>query len=141
MDRANLKVWREHWQDESDAAFLYAVSSGGSATLRLVVRWLDAGGVQIGTPETVGPAAYGATLWSRFTSGHIGPAPASESEPPPAAARRDRRGDGLESRAWVVSLPRRSHHRHRARERPLDRPDIHFAPHSFLASVPASRCG
>ena len=25
MDRANLKVWREHWQDESDAAFLYAV--------------------------------------------------------------------------------------------------------------------
>jgi hypothetical protein len=59
------------------AAFQHAVAAGGSATLRLVVRWLDAGGVQIGTAVSDGPATTSATLWSRWTSNHIGPAPAS----------------------------------------------------------------
>ena len=29
MDRDSLKIWREHWQDESDAAFLYDVLAQG----------------------------------------------------------------------------------------------------------------
>jgi len=37
----------------------------------------DAGGVQIGTAVSDGPAASASTLWSRWTSTHIGPAPAS----------------------------------------------------------------
>ena len=41
-----------------------------------MVRWLDAGGVQIGTAISDGPATTTSTLWSRWTSAHIGPAPA-----------------------------------------------------------------
>ena len=63
--------------DYVTAAFQYAVAAGGSATLRLIIRWLDAGGVQIGTAISDGPAAAASTLWSRWTSAHIGPAPAA----------------------------------------------------------------
>ena len=63
--------------DYVTAAFQHAVAAGGSATLRLLVRWLDAGGVQIGTAISDGPAVTTSTLWSRWTSAHIGPAPAA----------------------------------------------------------------
>ena len=61
--------------DHVTASFQYAALSG-SFTPRLLLRWLDAGGAQIGAVSTQSPGSVAAASWASFSSPSLGPAPA-----------------------------------------------------------------
>ena len=61
--------------DHVTASFQYAALSG-SFTPRLLLRWLDAGGAQIGAVSTQSPGSVAAASWAGFSSPSLGPAPA-----------------------------------------------------------------
>lgn len=71
MDRDSVKVWREHWQDESDAAFLYDVLARGEP---------DAGRRDIYHGLAAVERRHTA-LWAKLLAEHGAPVPAAGARP------------------------------------------------------------
>jgi VIT1/CCC1 family predicted Fe2+/Mn2+ transporter len=71
MDRDSIRAWREHWQDEADAAFLYDVLARGEA---------DPG--RRGVYEGLAAVERRHTeLWAKLLAEHGAPVPASGARP------------------------------------------------------------
>lgn len=71
MDRDNLKTWREHWQDESDAAFLYDVLARAEADAARRDTYQALAAVERRHTE----------LWAKLLGEHGAPVPASGARP------------------------------------------------------------
>jgi predicted membrane protein (TIGR00267 family) len=71
MDHDTLKIWREHWQDESDAAFLYDVLARG-----------EPDPARRGTYQGLADVERRHTqLWAKLLAEHGAPVPAGGAHP------------------------------------------------------------
>ena len=93
--------------DHVTASFQYAALSG-SFTPRLLLRWLDAGGAQIGAVATQSPGSVAAASWAGFTS---------PSTRPGAGRHRLRPGRRGPRRRRLRQWPRHRHRRPQGRHR------------------------
>src|SRR5262245_35290193 len=71
MDRDNLHSWREHWQDESDAAFLYGVLAEGETDPGRRETYARLAKVEQRHTE----------LWAKLLADHGAPVPATGARP------------------------------------------------------------
>lgn len=71
MDRDTLKTWREHWQDESDAAFLYDVLARGEPDPQRSDTYRGLASVERRHTE----------LWAKLLAEHGAPVPAAGARP------------------------------------------------------------
>lgn len=71
MDRESLKAWREHWQDESDAAFLYGVLAEAEANPARRKTYQGLATVEQRHTE----------LWAKLLADNGAPVPAAGAKP------------------------------------------------------------